>query len=57
MINRGKRVIDVVKSIAIRRCHHCDGIGIREIARSIGLSSNTVLKYLASGIVETIFQT
>ncbi|MCU7841335.1 MAG: winged helix-turn-helix transcriptional regulator [Candidatus Thiodiazotropha sp. (ex Lucinoma kastoroae)] len=36
----------------IRRWHHRDGISIREIAKKTGLSSNTVRKYLASGVVE-----
>ena len=36
----------------IRRWHHRDGIGIRDIARRTGLSRNTVRKYLASQILE-----
>lgn len=36
----------------IRRWHHRDGLGVREIARRTGLSRNTVRKYLASPILE-----
>ena len=36
----------------IRRWHLREGMPIREISRRIGLSRNTVRKYLASGVVE-----
>jgi len=45
-------VIDVALLSVIRRWHHREGKSIRQIARSTGLSRNTVRKYLACGIVE-----
>jgi transposase len=41
-------VIDVALVSVIRRWHLRDGISIREITRRIGLSRNTVRKYLHS---------
>jgi transcriptional regulator with XRE-family HTH domain len=47
-----KGVIDVALLSVIRRWRHRDKISIRQIAKRTGLSRNTVLKYLASGVVE-----
>ena len=40
----------------IRRWHHRDHIPIREIQRRIGLSRNTIRKYLRSNAVEVRFK-
>lgn len=45
-------MINVALLSVIRRWHHCDCIGIQDIARRTGLSRNTVRKYLASQILD-----
>ncbi len=45
-------VINVALLSVIRRWHHRDGRSIRDIAKSTGLSRNTVKKYLANDEVE-----
>ena len=49
-------MIDVAILSVIRRWHLRVGSSIREIARRTGLSSNTIRKYLANGVVEPKYQ-
>ena len=48
-------MIDVALLSAIRRWHLRDGIPIREIARPMGLSRNTIRKYLANGTLKPVY--
>ncbi|GAM04138.1 hypothetical protein MBENS4_1136 [Novosphingobium sp. MBES04] len=49
-------MIDMDLLSVIRRWHFRQGISIREIKRRIGLSCNTIRKYLRSDTVEPSFK-